>query len=174
MRIICGTHKGRRLIAPNTLPVRPTSDRAKEAIFNILSNRYLFENKKVLDLFSGTGNIAYEFKSRGCEEVIAIDKNANCINYIEKTCDELELNIKAVKSDCIKYLKNSKKKYNIIFADPPYKYDKHQELKEIIFEKKLITKDGILIIEHSKETTFQSTNIEHRKYGNVHFSIFSF
>ena len=101
MRIISGTHKGKRLISPNTLPVRPTTDRAKEALFNILENRYFFDGKNALDLFSGTGNIAFEFASRGCEKILAVDNNFNCINYIETTSNELVFNISTIKSNCL-------------------------------------------------------------------------
>jgi len=174
MRIISGTHKGRRLIAPNRLPVRPTTDRAKEALFNILESRYFFDGKNALDLFSGTGNIAFEFASRGCEEILAVDNNLNCINYIEKTSDELEFNINTIKSNCLQYLKNCKEQFNFIFADPPYDYKEYQELKNLVYENNLIKKDGVLIIEHNKDTSFETDNIELRKYGTVHFSVFSF
>ena len=102
MRIISGTHKGRRLMAPSTLPVRPTTDRAKESLFNIIQNRYYFEEKSVLDLFSGTGNIAYEFASRGSDKILAVDNNYNCINYIEEISNSLGFNIATIKSDCLK------------------------------------------------------------------------
>ena len=174
MRIISGTHKGRRLIAPDTLPVRPTTDRAKEALFNILESRYFFNSKNVLDLFSGTGNISYEFVSRGIEEVVAVDNNYHCIKHIEKTTKELDFNITTIKSDCLEYLKNCKQEFNFIFADPPYDYKEYQELKNLVFEKKLVKKEGILIIEHNNETSFESDNVEFRRYGSVHFSIFSF
>ena len=174
MRIISGTHKGRRLIAPNTLPVRPTTDRAKEALFNIIENRYYFDGKNVLDLFSGTGNIAYEFASRGCEEILAIDNNYQCINYIEETAKDLDFNISTIKSDCLQYLKNCKQQFNFIFADPPYNYNQYQELKNIVIDNNLIKKDGCLMIEHDKETGFEEDNVELRKYGTIHFSIFSF
>ena len=174
MRIISGTHKSRRLIAPNTLPVRPTTDRAKEALFNILENRYYFNEKNVLDLFSGTGNISYEFASRGCEKIVAVDNNYNCVNYIERTSKNLDFNISTIKSDCLQYLKNCKQQFNFIFADPPYNYNQYQELKNIVIDNNLIKKDGCLIIEHDKETTFEKDNVELRKYGTIHFSIFSF
>ena len=174
MRIISGTHKGRRLIAPKTLPVRPTTDRAKEALFNILANRYFFDGKNTLDLFSGTGNIAFEFASRGCEKILAVDNNFNCINYIETTSSEFGFNISAIKSDCLQYLKNCKQQFNFIFADPPYNYKQYQELKNLVIDNNLIKQEGCLIIEHDKETRFEEDNIELRKYGTVHFSIFSF
>ena len=174
MRIIAGTHRSRRLIAPDKLPVRPTTDRAKEALFSIIESGYYFDEKTVLDLYSGTGNIAYEFASRGVEKVTSIDNNFNCIKYIEKTTKELDLNITAVKSDCIKYLENCKQQFNFIFADPPYDYENYQEMKDLIINKNLIKGEGLLIIEHNKETQFEGENVKLRKYGTVHFSIFSF
>ena len=174
MRIISGTHKGRRLIAPNNLPVRPTTDRAKEALFNIIDSRYYFDDKNMLDLFSGTGNIAYEFSSRGTKDITVVDNNFHCTNYIETTAKELGFNISTIKSDCLEYIKKCKKQFNFIFADPPYNYGSYQELKDLIIEKELVKKDGILIIEHDKDTSFDEENVELRKYGTVHFSIFSF
>jgi len=174
MRIIAGTHRSRRLIVSDKLPVRPTTDRAKEALFSIIESGYYFDEKTVLDLYSGTGNIAYEFASRGVEKVTAIDNNFNCIKYIEKTTKELDLNITAVKSDCIKYLENCKQQFNFIFADPPYDYENYQEMKDLIINKNLIKGEGLLIIEHNKDTQFEGENVQLRKYGTVHFSIFSF
>ena len=161
-------------MAPSTLPVRPTTDRAKESLFNIIQNRYYFEEKSVLDLFSGTGNIAYEFASRGSDKILAVDNNYNCINYIEEISNSLGFNIATIKSDCIKYLKNCKQEFDFIFADPPYDYDSYQELKNLIFENKLVKKGGVLIIEHDKQTQFEGDNLEFRKFGNLQFSIFSF
>lgn len=173
MRIVSGKYKGKRITAPNNLLVRPTTDRAKEALFSILNNRYYFDSKNVLDLFSGTGNIAFEFSSRGAEHITAVDSNNNCINFIEKTSSDLELNITSVKSDCIKYLENCKNQFNIIFADPPYNFEKYKQIKEIIFKRNLVKKNGCLIIEHDSSTSFEN-NVEMRKYGTIHFSIFSF
>ena len=174
MRIIAGTHKGRKINPPNNLTVRPTTDRAKEALFNILENRYYFDEKNALDLFSGTGNISYEFASRGCEKIVAVDNNYNCVNYIEETTKDLDFNISTIKSDCLQYLKNCKQQFNFIFADPPYNYNQYKELKNIVIDNNLIKKDGCLIIEHDKETAFKEDNVELRKYGTIHFSIFSF
>ena len=98
----------------------------------------------------------------------------NCINYIEKTANNLGFNIATIKSDCLKYLKNCKQEFDFIFADPPYDYDSYQELKNLIFENKLVKKGGLLIIEHDKETQFEGDNLELRKYGTLQFSIFSF
>lgn len=174
MRIISGKHKGKRISAPNNLPVRPTTDRAKEALFNILDNRYYFDGKNVLDLFSGTGNISYEFASRGIEEITSVDSNYNCIKFIDTTSKELEVNISTIKSDCLSFLKNCKKQFNFIFADPPYNYDNYSEIVELVKENNLVKKDGCLIIEHDNTTSFTDNNIELKKYGAVHFSLFSF
>ena len=174
MRIISGKLKRKRIIAPNNLPVRPTTDRAKEALFNILNNRYYFDGKNVLDLFSGTGNISYEFASRGIEEITSVDSNDNCIKFINTTSKELEVNIYTIKSDCLSFLRNCKKQFNFIFADPPYNYDNYSEIVNIIKKNNLVKKDGCLIIEHDNTTSFTDNNIELKKYGAVHFSLFSF
>ena len=174
MRIINGIHKGRKLNIPEKLPVRPTTDKAKEALFNILQNRFHFYNKTALDLCSGSGNIAYEFASRKCKSITAVDNNIKCINYIKNTSNELNLNIKTIKSDIVKYLEKCIEKFDFIFIDPPYNYTKHELLINLIFKKNIIKKDGILILEHDKNTIIKNKNLELRKYGSVHFSIFSF
>ena len=174
MRIISGKHKGKRIIAPHNLPVRPTTDRAKEALFNILDSRYYFNDKNVLDLFSGTGNISYEFASRGIEDITCVDSNYNCIKFIDTISEQLKVNLSTTKSDCIEFLKKCKKQFNFIFADPPYNYQNHQVIVEFIKVNNLVKNDGCLIIEHDKTTSFEDDNAEVRKYGTVHFSIFSF
>ena len=174
MRIVGGSHKGRIIEKNKNLELRPTTDIAKEALFNILDNRYFFNNKEVLDLFSGTGNISFEFASRGVQKITAIDNNIKAINFINETSLKLDLKVNTVNIDAINYLNKSKNKFNFIFADPPYNYKFYQELKEIIIHKNLIKDDGLLIIEHDKNTMFNEPKIELRKYGNVHFSIFSF
>lgn len=174
MRIIAGTHKGRKINPPNNLSLRPTTDKAKEALFSIINNRYFFTNKNTLDLFSGTGNISLEFASRGSEKVRAVDNNFYSIKFINTISKEFNFNISAVQSDALKYAKNCKEKFNFIFADPPYNYKNYQELKEVIIRKKLVKEDGLMIIEHDKATEFNDENVETRKYGTCHFSIFSF
>jgi len=158
VRIISGKHKGKILSAPKKLPVRPTTDMAKEALFNILESRYYLDTKKVLDLFSGTGNIAFEFASRGCENITAIDKNFHCNQFIMQTADDLEFNINVKKMDCLDFLEKTKSNYDIIFADPPYDYEHYKKLKDIIFSKNLVEKDGCLIIEHDANTCFDAEN----------------
>ena len=120
MRIISGSHKGRRVIAPKKLPVRPTTDRSKEGLFNILQHRLNFESLHVLDLFSGTGNISYEFASRGIANITAVDQNRHCVNFIKKTATDIGLTINSLQSDSITFLKKKVSHYDLIFGDPPY------------------------------------------------------
>tara|TARA_B100000925_G_C21983570_1_gene463453 strand:+ start:846 stop:1370 length:525 start_codon:yes stop_codon:yes gene_type:complete len=174
MRIIGGSHKGRIIEKNKNLKLRPTTEIAKEALFNILDNRYFFENKNVLDLFSGTGSISFEFASRGVKSILAIDKNIKSINFINQISLKLDLQVNTINLDALDYIKKCKKKFDFIFADPPYNYNYYYELKETILNSQIIKKDGLLIIEHDKNTTFNEPNIELRKYGTVHFSIFSF
>ena len=176
MRIISGKYKGKRLIAPKKLPVRPTTDMAKEALFNILNNRFYFDELKVLDLFSGTGNISFEFASRGTEKITAVDGHQGCVRYISKTAQELDFTIKTVKSDVYKFLKNTPEKFDLVFADPPYDFDTEQFLNiaSLVFERELLLEDGVLIIEHSDQTDLSQHPqfSEERKYGGNIFSFF--
>ena len=176
MRIISGKHKSKRLRAPKNLPTRPTTDMAKEALFNIINNSYHFHNIAVLDLFSGTGNISYEFGSRGTENITAVDANFGCIKYINTTSKELDLTINTIKSDVFKYLEKTNVKFDVIFADPPYDFDIElfKKIVNLIFEKGLLNEEGTLIVEHSKRTDLSK---HHRfsyskKYGGNMFSFF--
>lgn len=176
MRIISGRYKGKRLIAPKKLPVRPTTDMAKEALFNILNNNYHFEDLVVLDLFSGTGNISYEFASRGTQNITAVDLNTHCVRFISKTSKELQFDITAIKSDVFKFLNQTKIKADIIFADPPYNFSDEQfsKISDLVFENELLLDDGLLIIEHSEQTDLRDLPYfsEKRKYGGNVFSFF--
>ncbi|HET8886883.1 MAG TPA: RsmD family RNA methyltransferase [Salinimicrobium sp.] len=177
MRIVSGIHKGRRISAPKNLPVRPTTDFAKEALFNILNNYYHFSALEVIDLFSGTGNISYEFASRGAIKITAVDAHSECIRFINKTSDELEMPISGIKSDVLKYLESTKTKANIIFADPPYDFENLvlQKMVDLIFENQLLYDGGMFIIEHSKKMDLSSIPqfSDQRKYGNSVFSFFN-
>ena len=177
MRIISGIHKGKKIYAPKKLPVRPTTDFGKEALFNILNNYYHFQGLQVLDLFSGTGNISYEFASRGAGAITAVDDHFACIKFINKMIGELALPITTVKSDAFSYLSKTTIKANIIFADPPYNFDVPtlQKLVNTTFEMDLLQENGLLIIEHSKKLDLSETAhfSEVRKYGNSVFSFFS-
>lgn len=176
MRIISGKYKSKRITAPKKLPVRPTTDMAKEALFNIINNLYYFNEISVLDLFSGTGNISYEFGSRGTEQITAVDAHYACAKFIEKTANELELSIQSIKSDVFSYLEKVKQKHNLIFADPPYNFEVDQFLKiaDLTFENNLLEEEGTLIIEHSKHTNLENhPKFSYAKrYGGSVFSFF--
>lgn len=176
MRIVSGSFKGKRIVAPGKLPVRPTTDFAKESLFNILNNHYHFRGLRVLDLFSGTGNIAYEFASRGAESILCIDAHMECIKFINKTSKELEMPIETIKSDVKKFLSKASGSYDIIFADPPYDFSQ-EDLNTIpsqVFEQKLLKPGGCLIVEHSKKISLADVPdfSEERNYGNATFSFF--
>lgn len=176
MRIISGEFKGRRITAPKKLPVRPTTDMAKEALFNIINNQFYFDDVSVLDLFSGTGNISYEFASRGTQNILSVDANHGCIKFINETAEAFEMNIRTVKSDVFKFLEKSKLKHTIIFADPPYEFsvEEFSKIPELVFKNDLLETDGVLIIEHSKHTDLSKViNYKYSKsYGGNMFSFF--
>jgi 16S rRNA (guanine966-N2)-methyltransferase len=176
MRIIGGSLKGLRLNPPKNLPVRPTTDLAKEALFNILQNKIEFEGIKVLDLFSGTGNISMEFASRGAEQVISIDRSIHCVHYIKDTAHQHGLtNIKAFKDDVFKYLQLETEQFDLVFADPPYDMNGIPEIPKIIFDKNLLLPDGLLIVEHQSMQNLSNhpAFTEQRKYGHSSFSFFN-
>ncbi|UOE52658.1 16S rRNA (guanine(966)-N(2))-methyltransferase RsmD [Mucilaginibacter sp. SMC90] len=175
MRIIGGSLKGLRLNPPKNLPVRPTTDLAKEALFNILLNQIEFEGIKVLDLFSGTGNISLEFASRGASEVISVDRSIHCVNYLKDTSRQHKLTqIKTYREDVFKYLNIETEQYDLIFADPPYDLNKIPDLPKVIFEKNLLKPDGLLIVEHQSLQNLSNhpAFAEQRKYGHSSFSFF--
>ncbi|WP_372935547.1 RsmD family RNA methyltransferase [Seonamhaeicola sp.] len=178
MRIISGTYKRRKIVAPKNLPVRPTTDMAKESLFNILNNSYYFEDISVLDLFAGTGNISYEFASRGTTNIISVDENFNCIKFINKTAEAFEMPIQTIKSDVFKFLEKAKIQSDIIFADPPYNFTTEQFLaiSDLIFNNNLLFDNGVLIIEHSKHTDLSNhIYFDYSKsYGGNTFSFFKF
>jgi 16S rRNA (guanine966-N2)-methyltransferase len=178
MRIISGKYKGRRIVAPKNLPVRPTTDMAKEALFNILNNYFNFSNLKILDLFSGTGNISYEFASRGADAIISVDADFGCVNFIKKTAKEFEMDITPIKSDVFKFLEKNKSEYDIIFADPPYGLEQKdfEKIVDLVFQNNLLSADGMMILEHSKFTNLeQKENFSFSKtYGGSVFSFFEF
>tara|TARA_B100000029_G_scaffold514369_1_gene616920 strand:+ start:3093 stop:3626 length:534 start_codon:yes stop_codon:yes gene_type:complete len=175
MRIISGKYKGQRIVFPKNLPVRPTTDMAKEGIFNILSNKFNFKKISVIDLFSGSGNISYEFYSRGVKSIHAIDNNIKCIKFINFKKKDLNMNIYTIQSDVFKYLRG-KVNADIIFADPPYNMDKEKiELMiQLIFDNKTLTNNGVFILEHFKKREFSNHTkfMEKRIYGDSCFSFF--
>jgi len=174
MRIISGDYRGRVIRTPKNLPVRPTTDLAKESLFNILNNRINFEEVKVLDLFSGTGNISYEFYSRGSHDVTSVEQNYHCFRFIKETADKFKMTtLKVVQANVFSFLKHSLS-YDVIFADPPYDFGRYEELTDMILENKLLKEDGILIIEHPSAIQLSHFPNFHetRRYGRVHFSFF--
>jgi 16S rRNA (guanine966-N2)-methyltransferase len=175
MRIISGSHRGRQIHPPHNLPVRPTTDMAKESLFNVLNNLVDFEEITALDLFAGTGNISYEFFSRGAKEVMAVEIDRKCVNFIEKTCRLLTADCLTVfQSDVFHFLKHPFSTYDIIFADPPYDMEHLEELPDLVFNGEVLDPDGIFILEHSKRFRFEDHPFfdQQRTYGNVNFTFF--
>ncbi len=176
MRIISGKLKGRRFSPPKNFKARPTTDFAKENLFNILNNKISFEEIKVLDLFGGTGSISFEFASRGCADITCIEQNFNHFRFIKKTIEEFELEniIKVIKGDVFKYIEKTTNKFDLIFADPPYDLINSETIPDLIIKNKLLNSGGILIFEHSGIITFNnhSNFIENRENGKVNFTFF--
>ncbi len=175
MRIIGGVLKGLRLNPPKNLPVRPTTDLAKEALFNILQNQIEFEGLNVLDLFSGTGNISLEFASRGAEKVIAVDRSIQCVHYLKDMARQHALaNITAYKDDVFKYLQLETDQFDLVFADPPYDLNKIPEIPKIVFDKNILSPGGLLIVEHQSMQNLSNhpAFVEQRTYGHSSFSFF--
>lgn len=176
MRIISGKYKGRRIFPPKGLPVRPTTDMSKEALFNVLNNHFSFEGLKVLDLFAGTGNISYEFASRGSTPITSVDADFGCVKFIKQVATEYDFNIAATKSDIFTFLERNKATYDIIFADPPYALDQKTFDKIVlqVFDKNILNDDGMMVIEHSKYTKLD--HLIHfsfkKSYGGSIFSFF--
>ena len=176
MRIIAGSLRGRRLNPPVSLPVRPTTDMARESLFNILENYMDFEEVNALDLFAGTGNISYELVSRGCPKVTAVDQDFGCVKFIRETANKLVMNeLIVVRSDVFRFLSNHKMKYQLIFADPPYDCEHYGELVRLVFDNNLLTDDGMFVLEHDKYIHFNDHPhfMEQRHYEKVNFSFFA-
>ena len=174
MRIISGSHKG-RILRPEGLPVRPTTDMAKESLFNILNNRIDFEEIKVLDLFAGTGNISMEFASRNAISVLSVDVNGRCIDYISKMIADLKFgNLTAIRANVFAFLARPAGSYDVIFADPPYDLAERDKIPVLIFENKWLADDGWFIMEHDKYINFKAHPFfsEERIYGKIHFTFF--
>lgn len=175
MRIISGKYRSRRIQVPPNLKARPTTDFAREGLFNVLHNRVDWEEIEALDLFSGTGSIALEMVSRGCPRVVCVEMNNLHWRFIcmaKETLGAVEL--LPLKGDVFKFLQSCHQQFDLIYADPPYDMKEIETIPGIIFEKKLLKPGGIFILEHSKKHDFSSLPYfqEERKYGNVHFSFF--
>ena len=175
MRIISGKYRGRTIVPPRNLRARPTTDFAKENLFNVLTNLVDFEECDILDLFSGTGSISYEFASREARSVTSVEVNSVHHNFIRQTAKELKFeNFYAVKANAFLYLKSCSKKFDIIFSDAPYDLEGSEEIVSLVFERDLLKDDGFLIFEHSKEQNFSDHPkfLQSRSYGSVQFSFF--
>ncbi len=176
MRIVSGLLKARRFSIPKNFPSRPTTDFAKEGLFNILEHQIDLEDLDILDLCAGTGNISFEFASREAGKITVVDQNYNCIKYIQETSKKFEIDsvITTIKSEIIKYLKQTNAQFDIIFADPPYEFKFYDEIIEETFNRNLLKKNGVLIIEHSHRLNLkEKPHFETmRNFGNVSFSFF--
>ena len=177
MRIISGIYKRRRFDVPRSFKARPTTDFAKENLFNVLCNNYIdFEDEPTaLDLFAGTGSISVELVSRGCNKVISIEKERAHYAFIVKVLKELDTDkCFPICGDVFKYISGSREPFDLIFADPPYDLPKLETIPDLIFEHQLLKEDGILVLEHGKGNNFDSHPrfIEKRVYGSVNFSFF--
>ena len=177
MRIIRGFLKSRRFTPPKNFPSRPTTDYAKEGLFNVLENSFSLQNLEILDLCAGTGNISYEFASREAGNIITVDTNYNCCKFIQNMVSEHNLGdaIQVVKSDIRDYIRRCERKFDLIFADPPYEISFYEEFVTDILSKNMLHENGVLIVEHGKQT-----NLSHllgydktKNYGNVNFSFFN-
>jgi 16S rRNA (guanine(966)-N(2))-methyltransferase RsmD len=163
-------------MAPKHLPVRPTTDRAKEALFNILGHQYFLDEMKVLDLFAGIGSISFEFASRGTTDLTAVDRNQGCTDFIKKTADELGIDLQVFTQDVSQFISQTDNSYDIIFADPPYELTGEEltSLIDLTFKNHLLKEKGILILEHSKHTDLSTHPkfVQDRNYGLSTFSWF--
>lgn len=177
MRIISGKYKSRRIAVPANLKARPTTDFAKEGLFNVLNNLVDWEETSALDLFSGTGSIAFELISRGCPHVVSVEQCPTHFRFICLAQEKLEAKeLFPIKADVFKYLKSTRQRFDLVFADPPYDLKEASTIPGLVIEKKLVKEGGLFIMEHSKHLNFSLLPHfkEERKYGNVHFSFFQF
>lgn len=176
MRIITGIYKGRHFEIPRTFKARPTTDFAKENIFNVLNQYVDFDDASALDLFSGTGSITLELLSRGCSRVISVEMDRDHHRFIQQCLEKLGTNAATpVRGDVFKFVKACKQQFDFIFADPPYALKELPTIPDLIFEKGLLKEDGVFVFEHGKDNDFsQHPHFrEHRSYGSVNFTIFT-
>ncbi|MFB6320460.1 RsmD family RNA methyltransferase [Saccharicrinis sp. FJH54] len=175
MRIISGKYKIRTLPGPKGFTARPTTDFAKENLFNVLKNNYVLEDIKALDLFAGTGSISLELASNGCSSVLTVEKNPKHLAYIQSIIDRLNIaEIELMRGDALKFIQRTLLKFDLIFADPPYQMKGISAIPDIIFERGLLNQDGLFILEHSREYNFSDHPgyTQKKVYGSVNFSFF--
>jgi len=175
MRIISGKYKSRRFDIPHNFKARPTTDFAKENIFNVIRNLIDLEDAVALDLFAGTGSISFELLSRGCREVVCVERDAAHYAFIKKIKDELKADqLLTIKTDAMKYIASVNRTFDFIFADPPYAFPELSQIPENILSHHLLNPDGVFVMEHPKEYDFSHLPgfSQRRVYGAVNFSIF--
>ncbi len=175
MRIIGGQYKGRRIPVSKNLRARPTTDFARENLFNIFANQFDFKDCSVLDLFSGTGSISYEFASRGAKETTLVEQDGYHFRFIKNVIEQLGFgNIYPVRGKAEVFLNKTNKTYDIIFADPPYNSRILPKMPQMVFQNDVLNKNGWFVLEHSQNDRFNENTYfkELRRYGSVHFSIF--
>lgn len=175
MRIVGGIFKGRIFNPNKKFTARPTTDIAKEGLFNILHHNYGFENRNAIDLFSGTGSIAYEFISRGCTEVIMVESNFQHVAYINEVLTNLNVkNAKVIRTDVFRFLPKCYESFDFVFADPPFEMKEIDEIPDAVIKSKALKPTGLFILEHSKSNNFSThpNFTETRNYGKVNFSFF--
>lgn len=175
MRIITGLFKGRHFDIPRTFKARPTTDFAKENIFNVLNGYIDFDGITALDLFAGTGSISLELVSRGCKEVVSVEKDRDHARFIAECMKKINAeNDILIRGDVFRFLKSCHQKFDLIFADPPYALPELDTLPDLVFEHDLLAADGVFVFEHGKHNDFSAHPRfkEHRNYGSVNFSIF--
>lgn len=176
MRIISGIFRGKQIRPPGNFKARPTTDFAKENLFNILIHKYDIEDMDVLDLFSGTGSISYEFASRGARSVLALEMAPLHFKFIQETCRTMNMDqVTVIRADAFRYLKKPTQSFDIIFADPPFDHPGLEELPDLLFSTEVLNKEGLFILEHPGNYSFtaHSRFQHHRKYGGVNFTFFS-
>jgi 16S rRNA (guanine(966)-N(2))-methyltransferase RsmD len=162
-------------VPPRGFSARPTTDMAKESLFNILANRFDFEGLTVLDLFAGTGSISYEFASRGAGGIICVEKDFKSAAFINLTARQLDFPIQCIRTDVFAFLKSCRRKFQVIFADPPYDLEGAERVVDVVFEKQLLADEGLLVYEHSGRVDFYGHPrfCESRSYGKVQFTFFA-
>ena len=175
MRIITGKYKARHFDVPRTFKARPTTDFAKENIFNVINAYVDWEETTALDLFAGTGSISLELLSRGCQQVISVEKDRDHARFISQCMEKLSTDEHIlIKGDVFRFLKSCHQKFDLIFADPPYALPELETIPDLIFQYDLLKEDGLLVFEHGKNNDFSTHPhfIEHRSYGSVNFTLF--
>ena len=175
MRVISGIYRHRRFDVPRTFKARPTTDFAKESLFNVLANRIDLEDASALDLFSGTGSISIELVSRGCSHVVSVENDPDHYRFICKVMETVKTDrCLPVKGDVFKYIAGCNTKFDFIFADPPYQLENLADIPDLVFDAGILADDGIFVLEHGKTNNFSTHPhfTDMKVYGSVHFSFF--